>query len=63
MSIPAAIAVLPSLLLSASAPSGSWLISGWWFQLVVYGSIAGLVLATVVILGIWFVEWRNGRVW
>lgn len=56
-------ALFPSLLLNTTAPAGSWLISGWWFGLVVYGSIVGLVLATVVILGIWFVEWRNGRVW
>jgi hypothetical protein len=33
------------------------------FNLVVVGSVAGLVLATLVILTIWVIEWRGGKVW
>jgi hypothetical protein len=47
---------------AASAPT-QWLMSESLFTLVVNGSIAGLILATLVIVLIWVVEWRNGKVW
>jgi hypothetical protein len=33
------------------------------FALIVKGSIVGLVLMTGVILAIWLVEMRHGRIW
>jgi hypothetical protein len=39
------------------------LISASGFQLVLVGSQLALVLSVVVLLAIWWVEWRNGRVW
>ncbi|MEB3321958.1 MAG: hypothetical protein VKI81_03955 [Synechococcaceae cyanobacterium] len=33
------------------------------FALIVKGSIVGLVTMTLVILAIWWVELRNGRIW
>ena len=33
------------------------------FELVLLGSQLALALSVVVLLLIWFVEWRNGRVW
>ncbi len=47
----------------ASSGAGEWLVSREVFKLVVLGSIVGLVVATLVILTIWFLEWRQGRVW
>ena len=39
------------------------LISPAWFQLVMVGSQVLLIVFVIVLLGIWWVEWRNGRVW
>jgi len=33
------------------------------FELVLLGSQLALALSVVVLLLIWWVEWRNGRVW
>lgn len=33
------------------------------FELVLLGSQLALALSVVVLLLIWVVEWRNGRVW
>ena len=33
------------------------------FELVLLGSQLALALSVVVLLLIWLVEWRNGRVW
>ena len=52
-----------SLLLVKSPPTTEWLVSESMFALVVKGSIAGLLLAIVAILLIWFQEWRKGKVW
>ena len=51
-----------SLLLVKSTPT-EWLMTESMFALVVKGSIAGLLLAIVAILLIWFQEWRKGKVW
>ena len=32
-------------------------------RLVVFGSLAGLALAVVVLLVIWWREWRSGQAW
>lgn len=32
-------------------------------RLIVYGSLAGLALAVVVLLLIWWHEWRSGKAW
>ena len=39
------------------------LISPAWFQLVLMGSQVLLIVFVIVLFGIWWVEWRNGRVW
>ncbi|SBO42819.1 hypothetical protein [Cyanobium sp. NIES-981] len=60
---------LPALTLSLTAAAAAapgttqWLLPRSLFNLVVVGSIAGLVLATLVILTIWVIEWRGGKVW
>lgn len=33
------------------------------FNIFVYGSIAGLTVATLCILGVWFSEMKSGSVW
>ena len=33
------------------------------FQLIVTGSIVGLLAATLILVGIWLHELRHGRVW
>ncbi|MFQ6539705.1 MULTISPECIES: hypothetical protein [Aphanothece] len=55
--------LLPCTPLLASSPPAQWLMSAPLFSLVVKGSITGLILATLVIVLIWVVEWRNGKVW
>lgn len=40
-----------------------WLASLNLLRLVVFGSLAGLALAVVVLLVIWWREWRSGRAW
>jgi hypothetical protein len=46
------------------APETSqWLLPAPLFRLLVLGGLGGLVLATVVIVAIWLVEWRRGQVW
>jgi hypothetical protein len=32
-------------------------------RLVIYGSVAGLALSVLVLLLIWWNEWRRGDVW
>ena len=54
---------LLSLPLLTPPPATEWLLSGPLFSLVVNGSIVGLALATITIVLIWVVEWRNGKVW
>ena len=39
------------------------LINATWFRVVLVGSQLVLALSVVVLLLIWWVEWRNGRVW
>jgi hypothetical protein len=41
----------------------AWFADSGLFHLVVFGSLAGLTLALLALLTIWWVEWRNGRVW
>ena len=33
------------------------------FRLLVFGSLAGLALAVIALLLIWFQEWRKGDIW
>ena len=33
------------------------------FRWIVYGGLLGLLLATVVLLAIWFREWQKGKLW
>lgn len=52
------------LLLSTPAPGHSpWLLPLPLFRLLLLTGLVGLVLAVLVILGIWLVELRRGRVW
>jgi len=39
------------------------LISPAWFQMVLVGSQVALIVSVVALIVIWWVEWRNGRVW
>ena len=39
------------------------LIGPTWFQVVLVGSQLALVTSVLVLLAIWWIEWRNGRVW
>jgi hypothetical protein len=32
-------------------------------ELVVVGSLVGLILAVLALLLIWWIEWRQGRIW
>jgi hypothetical protein len=48
----------PPLLASTSWPASLQLL-----RLVVYGSLAALALAVVVLLLIWWHEWRSGKAW
>ena len=34
-----------------------------WFSIVLLGSQVALVLSVIVLLLIWLVEWRAGRLW
>ena len=43
--------------------STSWMASLQLLRLVVYGSLAALALAVVVLLLIWWHEWRSGKAW
>jgi hypothetical protein len=51
-------------LATTPAPEVSqWLLPASLFRLLVLGGLAGLMLATLVIVLIWLVEWRRGQVW
>ena len=39
------------------------LIDSGWFRVVLIGSQVALVCSVLVLLLIWWIEWRNGRVW
>lgn len=39
------------------------LIDATWFSIVLLGSQVALVLSVIVLLLIWLVEWRGGRLW
>ena len=41
----------------------AWYVDVSWFGVVIGVSQAALVLAVVVLLTIWFVEWRHKRIW
>jgi len=41
----------------------TWQASLGLLRLVVYGSLAGLALAVVILLAIWWHEWRSGKAW
>ena len=53
------------LLVTATAPplAATWIASLTLLRLVVFGSLAGLALAVVVLLVIWWREWRSGQAW
>ena len=46
----------------ASAPS-RWLADLPLLQVLIYGSVAGLALSVLILLLIWWKEWRRGDVW
>ena len=49
---------------AASAnPNPTWFTSFTLFSLIVYGSIGGLTIATIVILAIWLKELQGKSVW
>lgn len=57
---------MPIVLLgTATAPplAATWIASPTLLRLVVFGSLAGLALAVVVLLVIWWREWRSGQAW
>ena len=39
------------------------LIGPTWFQVILVGSQVALSASVIVLLAIWWVDWRNGRVW
>jgi|MDSW01.2.fsa_nt_gb hypothetical protein len=41
----------------------SFLIDASWFRVVLIGSQVALVSSVVVLLVIWWIEWRKGSVW
>ena len=41
----------------------SFLIDAGWFSVVLIGSQVALVSSVVVLLVIWWIEWRKGSVW
>lgn len=41
----------------------SWIAGSTLLELVVVGSLVGLVLAVLALLLIWWIEWRQGRIW
>jgi hypothetical protein len=54
---------MASMTCTALLATTSWLASLNLLRLVVYGSLAGLALAVVVLLVIWWREWRSGKAW
>lgn len=48
---------------TAVLASTTWQASLSLLRLVVFGSLAGLALAVVVLLVIWWHEWRSGKAW
>lgn len=42
---------------------GMLIVDQSWFSLVVWGSQVALVIAVLMLLVIWWIEWRNGRIW
>ena len=46
----------------ASAPL-RWLADLPLLQVLIYGSVAGLALSVLILLLIWWKEWRRGDVW
>jgi hypothetical protein len=61
------LAVLAFLLPVARAGESSvpprWLADLPLLQLLVYGSVVGLALSVLILLIIWWKEWRRGDVW
>jgi hypothetical protein len=41
----------------------TWIAGPTLFELVVMGSLVGLILAVLALLLIWWIEWRRGRIW
>lgn len=41
----------------------AWYVDASWFGVVIGVSQAALVLAVLVLLAIWFAEWRHNRIW
>jgi len=39
------------------------LVDQHWFEVILVGSQLALVGAVLVLLVIWWMEWRSGRVW
>lgn len=54
----------PTWFATTPAPDANqWLLPAPLFRLLVLGGLGWLVLATMVIVAIWLVEWRRGQVW
>ena len=49
--------------MNMAVPMVATLIDSTWFTIVLAGSQLALVMSVVVLLAIWWVEWRHGRVW
>ena len=49
--------------MNVAVPMVATLIDSTWFTIVLAGSQFALVMSVVVLLAIWWVEWRKGRVW
>lgn len=41
----------------------SWEVGAEGFRWIVYGGLLGLLIATVVLLAIWFREWQKNKLW
>jgi hypothetical protein len=59
----AATLLAPSLLAPTLLASTNWIANLPMLRLVVYGSLGALALAVLVLLLIWWHEWRSGKAW
>ena len=55
--------LLPVAKAGESSTPPRWLTDLPLLQVLIYGSVAGLALSVLILLLIWWKEWRRGDVW